>query len=168
LAMIYKSVTYFQENIPQPLSDVRSHESNYKKGILKKSQETNAQHNTQYQGSKIPKKYINVKIMNQQLLPYLAEKYNVDLFLFCNQFNLQTNYEHCLDRTTNTYERDLWVHYSLFDKNGKQLAGGISQSHFPSNSNDMMHIMKTNFPQLSEQIAMKLPGSPAMRMIKEH
>jgi hypothetical protein len=168
LAMIYKSITYFQDDTPQPESDVTSKETNGIKGIFKNSQEDKAQDNTKHQGSKIPKKYMNVKVANKQLLPYLAEKYKVDLFLFCNQFNLQTNYEHCLDRTTNTYERDLWVHYTLFDINGKQIAGGISQSHFPSNSNDMMNIMKTNFPQLSEQMVSKLPGSPAIRTIKEN
>jgi hypothetical protein len=56
----------------------------------------------------------------------------------------------------------------LFDKNGKQIAGGITQSHFPSNSNDLMNIMKTNFPKLSDEMAAKLPGAPVIRSIKEN
>lgn len=168
LNMIYKSIVYFQDDVPQPESSITTKESTGKKTIFKKSQEDQAQKNAKYQTTSMPKKYMNVHIVNKELLPYLAEKYQVDVFLFCNQFNLQTNYEHCLDRATNTYERDLWIHYSIFDKEGKQLAGGISQSHFPSNSNDILHIMKTSFPQMSEQIASRLPGSPPLRLIKEN
>jgi hypothetical protein len=168
LAMIYKSISYFQDDVPVPPQSETSNSVAAKKGIFKISKESDAQTGTKALDNKIPKKYMNIRIVNKELLSYLAEKYHVDVFLFCNQFNLQTNYQHCLDRTTNTYQRDLWVHYSLFDKNGKQLAGGITQSHFPSNSNDMMEIMKTNFPALSEEMAAKLPGAPPIRSIKEN
>jgi len=168
LAMIYKSISYFQDDVPAPPADETSTATNGKKSIFKVSKESDAQGNTKSLDNKIPKKYMNVKVVNKDLLNYLSEKYKVDVFLFCNQFNLQTNYEHCLDRTTNTYQRDLWVHYTLFDKTGKQIAGGITQSHFPSNSNDMMDIMKTNFPKLSDEMAAKLPGAPVIRSIKEN
>lgn len=168
LALIYKSIAYYGDE-PMPVEDLTAKEEAPKKaGFFQKSQDGKAQQNNKQQDLKMPKKYINVKIQNKELLSYLSEKYGVDLFLFCNQFNLETNYQHCLDRATNTFQRELMVHYSLFDKNGKQLAGGITQANFPSNSNDIMSIMKTNFPQLSEQMATRLPGAPPIRSIKEN
>jgi hypothetical protein len=169
LALIYKSISYFSDEPIPTAEELTQKESQPKKtGIFQKSQDDKAQNNTKQQDLKMPKKYINVKIQNKELLSYLSEKYGVDLFLFCNQFNLETNYQHCLDRATNTFQRELMVHYSLFDKTGKQLAGGITQANFPSNSNDIMNIMKTNFPQLSEQMATRLPGAPPVRSIKEN
>lgn len=167
LSLIYKSIAYFGDE-PIPVEELTTKEEAPKKmGFFQKSQDNKAQQNNNQQDLKMPKKYINVRIQNKELLSYLSEKYGVDLFLFCNQFNLETNYQHCLDRATNTFQRELMVHYSLFDKTGRQLAGGITQANFPSNSNDIMSIMKTNFPQLSEQIATRLPGAPPVRSIKE-
>lgn len=170
LAMIYKSISYYgDEPMPTP-QDLTKQETNSKKfGIFKKSEEDKAQQNSHQQSLKMPRKYINVAIKNKELLGYLQNKYGVDLFLFCNQFNLETNYQQCLDRATNTFQRDLMVHYSLFDATGKQLAGGITEANFPSNSNDIMSIMKTNFPQLSEQMATRIPGNTApAKSIKEY
>jgi len=169
LALIYKSISYFGDEPMPTLEDLsKKEEATKKPGFFQKSQDSKAQSNVKQQDLKMPKKYINVKVQNKELFNYLSEKYGVDLFLFCNQFNLETNYQQCLDRSTNTFQRELMIHYSLFDKNGKQLAGGITQADFPSNSNDIMNIMKTNFPQLSEQMASRLPGAPPIRSIKEN
>jgi hypothetical protein len=169
LALIYKSISYFGDEPIPTAEELSQKESQSKKtGIFQKTLDSKAQNNTKQNDLKMPKKYINVKVQNKELFNYLSEKYGVDLFLFCNQFNLETNYQQCLDRSTNTFQRELMVHYSLFDKNGKQLAGGITQANFPSNSNDIMSIMKTNFPQLSEQMATRLPGSPMIRSVKEN
>ncbi len=167
LAMIYKSITYAQADVTPSVESAPKETTASKGNIFRKSTDEKAQANTKDQQLNLPKKYMTVQIRNKELLPYLAEKYGVDVFLFCNQFNLQTNYQHCLDRATNTFQRDLMVHYTLVDKNGKQLAGGITQVHFPSNSNDIMEIMKNNFPKLSEQMASRLPGKPVTSLIKQ-
>lgn len=169
LAMIYKSISYFGDEPILTAEELKKQQAAKKTGLFKKSEDNKAQQNTLQQDLKMPRKYINVSIKNKELLSYLQKKYGVDLFLFCNQFNLETNYQQCLDRATNNFQRDLMVHYSLFDATGKQLAGGITEANFGSNSNDIMSIMKTNFPQLSEQMATKIPGNVMpVRNIKEN
>lgn len=171
LALIYKSISYFgDEPMPEKKELTEKENTNNKKisNLFKKKEEDKTEQNLKQQQFKMPRKYINVKIQNKELLSYLAEKYHVDLFLFANQFNLETNYEQCLDRANNIFQRELMVHYSLFDKNGKQLAGGITHVDFPSNSNDMMDIMKTNFPKLTDQMVNQFPGKAPLRSVKEN
>ena len=49
------------------------------------------------------------------------------------------------------------VHYSIFDDTGKQLAGGVASTYFPSNSNDIFDIMGSNFPDIADHVTNRLP-----------
>ena len=103
------------------------------------------------------KKYFNVKIYNPDMLTYFHEKYGTDLFLFINQMELVTNYEECLDRANGVFQREVRVHFSVFDKNAKQLYGDVVTVTFPSNTNNLNEIISSNFPLVSEYLAAKLP-----------
>ena len=50
------------------------------------------------------------------------------------------------------YRRDLKVHYSIFDKTGKQLYGDVAVSHFGSNTNEVKEIINENFQTISDYI----------------
>ncbi len=102
-------------------------------------------------------KFMNVVPHHPEMFSYLYEKYETDLFVFINQFELKTNYEECLDRANKIFQREVRVHYSIFDKDGDQLHGDVITVHFPSNSNDMDNIMRSNFPMISDVLAEKLP-----------
>lgn len=164
LYSIYKNITYYSDESmgPQVLAPGEKPEKN--KGFGKFFNKNNDNSNmgnpsgTQTTGKHEPRQYINVKIHSKELLVYLAEKYNVDVFLFVNQFNLVTNYEHCLDRANNVFQRDVIIHYSVFDANGNQMSGDIAEVHFPSNSNNMDMIMKENFPALADEVFANLPN----------
>lgn len=165
LYSIYKNITYYSDESmgPQVLAPGEKPE---KKGgglgkFFKKNEDNSDMGNssgTQTTSKHEPREYINVKIHSKELLAYLAEKYNVDVFLFVNQFNLVTNYEHCLDRANNVFERDIIIHYSVFDANGNQMSGDIAEVHFPSNTNNMDKIMKDNFPGLADEVFANLPN----------
>lgn len=103
------------------------------------------------------RRYMNVVVNNTEMFRYLSGKYGTDLFLFVNQFELATNYEKCLDRATNNFERTVKVHYSLFDRNGEQIAGDVVKVNFGSNTNDIMKIMRTQFPPISQKLFSSLP-----------
>jgi hypothetical protein len=105
-------------------------------------------------------KYFNVKIYNPDMLTYLNEKYGTDLFVFINQVELVTNYEKCLDRANGVFEREVRVHFSVFNKNAKQLYGDVITVTFPSNTNSLDNIINSNFPMISEYLAAKLPQPP--------
>lgn len=158
LYRIYKSVSYFKDkSIPNP-NDPTKKESGVKKIFGKKdnNDEQNSSKFTEVDKNGL-RTYINVKIYDVAMLDYLHKKYGVDLFVFLNQFNMVTDFARCLDRSTNTFERELAVHYSIFDYTGKQIAGDVAIVKFPSNSNDMMTIMQKNFPIISDYLAGNLP-----------
>jgi len=107
-------------------------------------------------------KYMNVKIYNPDMLLYLSEKYDTDLFVFINQFELKTNYLNCLDRTINRFDREVWVHFSIYDKNSNQLVGDVVKVYFPMNTNNIDEIIKNNFPLISNYIMESLPQQEMM------
>ncbi len=106
---------------------------------------------------KEPKQYFNTKIHNVEMLTYLNEKYGTDLFLFINQFELKTNYDRCIDRANGVFEREALIHFSIFNKYGEQLYGDVVTVIFPSNSNDLDVIIRSNFPLVADFLSEKLP-----------
>lgn len=101
-------------------------------------------------------KYINVGIYDQMLIPDLSEKYSADYFIFLNEIDIKTHFEDCLNLALKIYRRDLKIHYTIFDKKGKQLYGDVAVSHFASNSNDVNEIISQNFPAISDYILASL------------
>ncbi len=102
--------------------------------------------------------FTNVKIYDPKLLSSLNAKYGADLFVFLTQVEIKTNAKDCIDFQSRIYERDIKVHYAVFDKNGNQLYGDIVGVKFPSNSNEIGNIMAQNFPMLSEKIKASVIG----------
>ena len=100
--------------------------------------------------------YINAKIYDEGLISELSKKYNTDYFIFLNEMDIKTHSEDCINLAMKIYRRDLKVHYTIFDRNGKQLYGDVAVSNFESNSNDVNEIMKKNFPGISAYILASL------------
>ncbi len=97
-------------------------------------------------------RYMNVKILDPHLLTDLSKKYGADEFVFLSQAEIKTNAKDCIDFQGGIYQRDLKVHYSVYDKDGNQLYGDVAVVKFPSNSNEVGEIMEKNFPTLGSVI----------------
>jgi hypothetical protein len=63
-----------------------------------------------YESDKKHKDYINVYISDPTILPNVAEKYGVNLFVFINQFEIFTDYKKCLDQENKIYLRQIKLH----------------------------------------------------------
>jgi LysM repeat protein len=104
--------------------------------------------------------YFGVKVRNPaDFYAFFSNKYNVDYYVFVNQFEVKTNYENCLDRAAQNYERTFTTHFSIFDANGKQIAGNKFKTHYSSNSNYIFQIVADNMPKVAERILAELPQS---------
>ncbi len=101
-------------------------------------------------------KYLNAVVTHPEIFPDLQKKYGTDLFLFINQFELVTNYNHCLDRSANYFERKVVVHYSVYDVTGKQLQGGAHTVTFSSGQTNVDEIIATQFPVIAEYLSTKI------------
>jgi hypothetical protein len=97
-------------------------------------------------------KYMNVVVLDPGLLQSLNAKYDADIIVFLTQLEIKTHAKDCIDFQAGSYERDVKVHYSVFDKSGKQVFGDVISIQFPSNSNEIEEIMAKNFPSVGDAI----------------
>ncbi len=98
-------------------------------------------------------KYLNAHVTHPEIFPALQKKYHTDIFLFINSFELVTNYNHCLDRSANYFERKVVVHYSIYDAQGTQLKGDAMTVTFSSQQTNVDEIIATQFPIIAEHLA---------------
>ncbi len=102
-------------------------------------------------------KYFAVKIKDPNFFQFFNTKYKPDYYIFVSQFEVKTNYENCLDRARQNYERVFTTHFSIFDKYGKQVSGGRLKSLYESGNNHLEKILSDNIPALAEKIMAELP-----------
>lgn len=105
-----------------------------------------------------PKEYMNAVLRSPEVLRTFSAKYAADYFVFINQFELKTNYETCLDRSANNFQREVLVHYSIYNAAGEQLKGGVLNVVFGSNDNRLDQIIGEYLPQITSGIQRELMG----------
>jgi hypothetical protein len=107
--------------------------------------------------AKNPAKYFSVQIKDPEFWNYFNKKYKIDYYIFINQFEVETNFEHCLDRARQNYERNFVTHFSIYEKSGKQIAGHRIILHYNSNSNNLSQILKDNLETVANRIIAEIP-----------
>jgi hypothetical protein len=100
--------------------------------------------------------FINVQVNDETLIPDFAQKFNADYFIFLNELDIKTHTEDCINLAMKNYRRDFKIHYTIFDKTGKQIHGDVAVSHFESNANDVKEIIDKNFPAIANYILQSL------------
>ena len=93
----------------------------------------------------------------KELFEKINEAYDADYFVFLTQFDIKTNYNSCMDIARKIYRREVMVHFSIYDKEGKVIAGSYATSFFPSDSNNANNIIGDCFPEIAAYIAGCLP-----------
>ena len=106
----------------------------------------------------LPKEYMNAVVKDPTVLADISGRYGVDYFIFLNQFELKTNYETCLDRASHNFQREVLVHYSIYDRHGNQLKGSVVSVLFGSNDNRLDLIIGEYLPQITAGIQRELLG----------
>jgi len=102
-------------------------------------------------------KYYGVRVKSPDFYSYFNGKYKIKYYVFVNQFEVKTDYEHCLDRSTQNYIRYLVTHYSIFDNSGKQIAGNRIKLQYNSNANNIKKILSDNMDKVASVILSELP-----------
>jgi hypothetical protein len=128
---------------------------------------TKSTNSREHEDSKTASRYIPVKndamYMNavvgkpQELFKQLYEQYQADIFVFLTQMEIKTNYNSCLDIANKIYRREVMMHFTIYNKEGRLLAGSYATSYFPSDSNNSNKIIGDCFPELARYIAGCLP-----------
>ena len=131
---------------------------NVKKWVNKqKGRITNNQSSDGARQEKFFGKFVGVEVGDTRLFDYLHRKYSTDYIIFVNQFEIKTDYSHCLDRSTGNYERNFIAHFSIFDHEGQLVAGDKFKVHYNSNNNNVNKIVGDNMLEIAEHILLELP-----------
>jgi hypothetical protein len=126
---------------------------------LKKINRENTDSRTAYTYYQLPADalYMNAILSKPAVLQELHAEYGTEIFVFLNQFEIKTNYKNCLDIANKIYQRELLLHFSIYDYNGRQLAGSYALASFPSDSNHASDIMHNCLPEIARLIAGCIP-----------
>ena len=100
------------------------------------------------------KKFMNKKLNDPELLTYLNKKYKTEYFLFVNELDIKTDVN-SYDIATDSYKREVTVHYSIIDKFSKVIFAGIATSTFTSKENNPKKIVALSFSPIATFIASK-------------
>ncbi|SFC15991.1 LysM domain-containing protein [Flexibacter flexilis DSM 6793] len=162
LSYSYQDLLYNPESAAKRTSTRNGMEINApEKTWVQKQKEkflSNAQTNTNASIAKDESKYFGVKIKDPEFFNFFNNKYGTRYYVFINQFEVKTDYEHCLDRARQDYERNFIVHFSIFNSNGKQIAGNRVKIYYNSNSNSILQIVGDNMQKMADAILSELPA----------
>ncbi|MBA3972535.1 MAG: hypothetical protein H0X46_10445 [Bacteroidetes bacterium] len=100
------------------------------------------------------KKFMNTKLTNTEILNYLNKKYASEYFIFINELDIKNNMD-SYDISSDTYQREVVVHYSILDKTGKTINAGIATSSFSSQENNPKKIVAQCFSPIATYIVAK-------------
>jgi hypothetical protein len=96
--------------------------------------------------------YFDVSIADTSLLPYLTEKYKCDYYLFINGFELKTRFKICMDLMKNVKQKDIILHFTLFDNKGHKKVGGLVGITYEPTYSDIYDIAENNLGILSSLV----------------
>lgn len=101
------------------------------------------------------KRFMNTKVTDPELLTYLHQKYGTELFVFINELDIKNDMG-SYDIASDTYQRTVFVHYSIIDKSAKTIASGIEKSNFSSKVNNPKRIVSQSFTPIATAISAAL------------
>ena len=167
LRLIYSSVTYrYEKPLGVDPDDTSSDHTIHQKDLFGRGEEEQPAEEEKKITLKKDKvestgaeKYLNAVVTKPEIFSTLHDQYGADLFLFVNQFELVTNYMHCLDRTKNYFERKVVVHYSIYNVDGIQLKGDAVTVTFSSSETDIDAIIGQQFPIIADYLSQSLYNS---------
>lgn len=108
--------------------------------------------------SNTDQRFMNAKLNNATLVPYLYGKYKSDIFVFINQLDIKaSNSGGPADvNTTTDGFRKLVIHYTVYTFDAKEINSGIAETQFPTALNDPKKIVSGYFSKLSQIITERI------------
>lgn len=131
-------------------------QANYKPPV-KEKQEGVVKNGQIVDESNNDERFMNAKIKNATLVPYLYSKYKSDIFIFINQLDIKaSNSGGPADVATTDGFRRLSVHYTVYTYDAKEINSGIAETQFPVAINDPKKIVNSYFSKLAQIITERI------------
>lgn len=97
-------------------------------------------------------RYMKAVVKDQHMLDSMHYKFDNKYFLFVNELDIKNIYEGAHQMAQMDYNREIKLHYTLYQKDGEILSTGVSRTTFPAQLNDINTIIRDYFPILAQQI----------------
>lgn len=100
-------------------------------------------------------RFMNAKLKNATLVPYLTGKYKTNLYLFINELDIKSVNGIPGDFST-TSSREIIVHYTIYTYDAKEINSGIVKVRMPATVNNPTKIINTYFAEIAQTITNRL------------
>ena len=141
LDYIYSSIGYQYDIVPGSTPDAAGqaeHDKNQKNHFINNGQ---LQVPVDYSN-----RFMNASINNPNLLSDLAKKFSTNTYVFINELDIKSVANTTTDNLSEEmYRRQVIVHYSIIDKDGKYVSRGIATTYFPQNEMNQKLLAKNIF-----------------------
>ncbi|HOZ29905.1 MAG TPA: hypothetical protein PLL66_03220 [Bacteroidales bacterium] len=162
---LYSIISYeLVQAMPNALEDAEKEKKGYfaRKREDKEQQRRKdeiAQYNTKIVDGEIVGKrqptndmYLNIVFHQPEVLTEIANRRDVDYFLFINQFDIKGNYGDPYLSGNSKSERTIKVHFSIYNSQGKLVHGSFGENKMPFDLADKQEIASLYFPEVIRQI----------------
>ncbi len=162
LGYIYNSIGYKYEIMPEEVVVKKENVGKKWIGKMKKKPKKEKYIEAGIQNGEIVsqvdsrEKYMKTKLTNDKLLPNLNDKFKASHYIFINELDIKRAVTDVYKASEEQYKREIKVHYTIFDKEGKEISTGAIKSRFSSGQNDIDKIIKVQFPLIAERIVSNL------------
>lgn len=146
LANIYQYLAYQYQKIPN--------QENYKPPVKEKEEKTIDKGQIVVE-SNSDARFMNAKLKNATLVPYLSGKYKTDLFLFINELDIKSAVPTSGDITLKP-NRKIVMHYTVYTVDAKEINSGVAEVDLPANVNNPTKIINTYFAQLADIVSTRI------------
>lgn len=103
------------------------------------------------------RRFMNAKVKNATLVPYLYGKYKSDIFVFVNQLDIKaSNSGGPADVPSQNGFRKIVLHYTVYTFDAKEINSGIAEIDFPANINNPSKISSTYFSKIAQMVAQRV------------
>lgn len=146
LEHIYQYLTYQYQKVPD--------QANYKAPVKEKDENKIEKGQLNVESSS-DARFMNAKLKNATLVPYLAGKYKTNLYLFINELDIKALVGSPADFNTSS-SRKIILHYTVYTVDAKEINSGIAEVNLPTNVNNPNKIINTYFSQLAELVTTRI------------
>ncbi|TNF26660.1 MAG: hypothetical protein EP314_05590 [Bacteroidetes bacterium] len=103
----------------------------------------------------VVERYMSAKLKSPEVLQQLHSNYGFNRFVFINQMDVKMD---LTDPETAFLDpkRLVAIHYTIMDKDGKEINGGLASAQFPGTESRLNYIIGGNFYKLSAEVLSSL------------
>lgn len=103
----------------------------------------------------VVERYMSAQLKNHEVLNQFYANYGINKFLFINQMDVKMD---LTDPETAFVDpkRLVGIHYTIMDKDGKHINGGLATAQFPGTESRLNYIIGGNFYKLSAEVLSSL------------